>query len=119
MLFTGNKFHCFYLGRHNIDVTRTVGSSFAPSWDLLKAYKAGTIDWAGYEVRYRKEMRALYATAPRKFEELVDYCVDHDVILVCYEDTPKDGTSEDDIKCHRRLLADMLRKCAAKRGLTI
>ena len=118
MLFTGNKYF-YYLGKHKRDITRSNNSIFAPSWALLRDYKAGAIDWPGYEARYLAEMRALFAKVPERFNELVDECVEMDIVLVCYEDTPKDGTSEDDIRCHRRLLADMLRKCAAKRRLMI
>ncbi len=68
----------------------------APSWDLLKAYKSGTIDSDGYTAWYLKILIEERKLDPNKvIEELGDGAV-----MLCYE---KIGDF-----CHRHVVADWL-----------
>ena len=107
MLFTGCKFD-HHLGKLVVDITRSNGSFFAPSWGLLRDYKAKRIDWAEYEHRYTAEMGRAYAAKPGEFIKLIHLYQDTDIVMVCYE-----RGSEDTVQCHRRLLKAILRKIEA------
>ena len=84
------------------------GRVFAPSEGLLAAYKAGQVSWDGYERRYHLEMEALAQRSPDRFLSLLRR---PDVTLVCYEASP--------VRCHRRLLAEMLACIAGEQGLDV
>ena len=84
------------------------GRVFAPSPELLAAYKAGKLSWEAYERRYLAEMRSLYQRSPDLFLALLRR---PEVTLVCYEASPA--------RCHRRLLADLLARIAGEHGVQI
>lgn len=84
------------------------GRIFAPSEELLSAYKAGQIGWEDYEKRYLTEMREIFRASPDAFGKLLQK---REVTLVCYESDPN--------RCHRRLLAALLEKVARKQGLQV
>ena len=107
MLFTGCKFD-HHLGKLVVDITRSNGSFFAPSWSLLHDYKTGFADWISYERRYIKEMQSAYEKKPGEFVKLIHLYQDTDIVMVCYE-----RGSEDTVQCHRRLLKAILRKIEA------
>ena len=67
----------------------------APTADMLKAYRAGQMDWATYERRFLDLMRE------RRIEETMSKHLVADGCLLCSEDQPQ--------HCHRRLVAEYLR----------
>lgn len=71
---------------------------FAPTKEILSAYKKGEIDWAEYEVQYNDLMKKRNA-----LQIFVDkYSKYESVMFLCSEATPEN--------CHRRLLAEYLAK---------
>jgi hypothetical protein len=106
-----------------INITRSAGSVFAPSWPTLNAVKAIPreqlrIDhpgWKRYVSSYTQEMRQLYRTDKSLFVDLVELAAEHDVILacLCHWATPENPV------CHRYLLWDFLGKVATTRGLSV
>ncbi|GHV83892.1 hypothetical protein AGMMS50212_12320 [Spirochaetia bacterium] len=65
---------------------------FAPTKEILDAYKKKRINWSDYE-RYFNAL--IYE---RKIEKEIDSKILNDACLLCSEDTPD--------KCHRRLVAE-------------
>lgn len=76
----------------------------APSRELLRAFKDGVIDWAGYEPRYLDEMRGekqreeIAALAERARVETIT------VMCACKEEA----------ECHRRLLRQLIERQMAR-----
>ena len=71
---------------------------FAPTKEILDAYKKGEITWAQYEERFLPLMKK--RNASMVFSSLT---AGYDrVCLLCSEPTPE--------QCHRRLLAELLQK---------
>lgn len=68
----------------------------APSQDLLQAWRKKEVDWVDYETRYVEEIQQ------SKFIEELDKDTLHNACLLCSEHEPD--------FCHRRLLADYLKK---------
>ena len=66
----------------------------APTKELLREYRAGTVDWETYEKRFTELMRE------RRIEETTPKDVVTDGCLLCSEDQPH--------HCHRRLVAEYL-----------
>ena len=92
-----------------VDVTRKSGlPGFAPSWGLLTGYKAGRIDWPGYERRYTAEMRRSYQRDRGLWHE---YASRERLVLCCYCYLPD--------HCHRRLLAGFLARVALSLGRSV
>lgn len=88
------------------------GLEFAPSWDLLlpaiKLRKEGLEteeSWAAYAAAYLAEMRRSYATARPAWDRLLSR---PRAVLCCFC-----NLNVYPGRCHRLLLADMLRKCGA------
>ena len=67
-----------------------------PSTELLRAYRAGQIDWAEFARRYRAEMRE----KPELLAELAKRAARGTVTLLC--------GCEEESKCHRGLLKAMV-----------
>lgn len=70
--------------------------AFAPTKEILTAYKKGDMDWSEYERRFdallrERNVAQRFARAYGKYER---------VLLLCSEPTPE--------RCHRRLLAEKL-----------
>lgn len=67
---------------------------FAPTKELLTAYKKGSIDWDGYVAQFDQLI------ASRKMADYFEakYAKYDSVLLLCSEPTPQN--------CHRRLLAE-------------
>jgi uncharacterized protein YeaO (DUF488 family) len=80
-----------------IEVTRSKGYVLSPSWNLLRDYKKGKIDWAEYTERFYKEMDNDACRAEMK--RIWELSLKQDVYLVCFE---KEGN------CHRHLLIEMM-----------
>lgn len=68
--------------------------SLAPTKELLREYRAGSVDWETYEKRFAELMRE------RRIEETTSKDVLSDGCLLCSEDQPH--------HCHRRLVAEYL-----------
>lgn len=68
--------------------------SLAPTKELLREYRAGSVDWETYEKRFTELMRE------RRIEETTSKDVLSDGCLLCSEDQPD--------HCHRRLVAEYL-----------
>jgi uncharacterized protein YeaO (DUF488 family) len=80
-----------------IIVTRSAGSKLSPSWQLLKDYKCGKIDWNGYVKRFKTEMDNESCIAEMK--QIKEIAKSRQVYLICYEKK---------YPCHRFLLIDMI-----------
>jgi len=78
------------------------GADFAPTEDILSAYKDKTIQWEDYEKRYFEiiQNRDSRSQICRKFVEI--YARYKSIVLLCSEPTPE--------KCHRRLAAEAIIK---------
>ena len=66
----------------------------APTKELLRAYRTGDVDWAGYETRFLELMHE------RRIETAISREVIEDGCLLCSEDQPH--------YCHRRLVFEYL-----------
>lgn len=91
-----------------LDVTRKGGSVFAPSWPLLMAAKRGQVSSSEYTERYTAEMRESYRLHRGAWDELLGR---PRVVLCCY--------CTDPLRCHRTLLAKLLAKVGARRGIEV
>lgn len=87
-----------------------LGVTFAPTWDLVLAFKSGTLSWQQYTEGYVRLMRLRYLDNQVAFEQILNskqvvvftcYCND------CYENH----------HCHRYLLVDIFRKLAENKGI--
>jgi len=69
---------------------------FAPTKEILDAYKKKEIDWAGYKSRFNNLIKK------RKIETMISEGDLNNSCLLCSEHTPE--------QCHRRLVAEYLKK---------
>ncbi len=93
-----------YDGPNGLDITVKSGDKvFAPTWDMVKYFKAGRLSWEQYEAMYYNRMRNSYRENRARWDEVLTM---DEVILVCYCET--------DDNCHRRLLKEYFVKCGAK-----
>ncbi|MEA5152023.1 MAG: DUF488 domain-containing protein [Oscillospiraceae bacterium] len=85
--------HCDYL--HCLE--------FAPTKEILDAYKKKQLSWNEYESQYTAliKKRAKYLEFYNRFENYSNVC------LLCSEPAPE--------QCHRRLLAEMIADTAPRR----
>ncbi|OPY02550.1 MAG: hypothetical protein A4E60_00959 [Syntrophorhabdus sp. PtaB.Bin047] len=67
---------------------------FAPTQEILDAWKKKAIDWPAYEKRFIKLME------DRRIEDRISAEQLHNACLLCSEPTPE--------RCHRRLVAEYL-----------
>jgi uncharacterized protein (DUF488 family) len=67
---------------------------FAPTKEILDAYKKKEIDWAGYERHFNNLIKK------RKIENMISEKDLNNTCLLCSEHTPE--------QCHRRLVAEYL-----------
>jgi hypothetical protein len=118
-VFTG---HILTLDKDKIDVTRMgtwlarkrsadgpdvpspPGEIFAPSWELLRAMKAGRLSWETFTLRYNAEMRASY----RANRALWDAFLKRKRLVLCCYCTPPP------LRCHRVLLEAIFVKLGAE-----
>lgn len=100
------------VARQRLATDSKEGLEFAPSWPLLlpaiKLRKEGLEtkeSWAEYAAAYLAEMRRSYTVARPAWDRLL---ARRRAVLCCFCNlVPNPG------RCHRLLLADMLRKCGA------
>lgn len=98
-----------YKGPDAYDVTVKSGDiNFAPTWDIVKAWKAGKITWENYSQCYRELMLRSYKRNQRAWQEILEKGV---LTLLCY--------CRADDHCHRFLLADFLSKLVEKSGINV
>ncbi len=85
------------------------GPFLYPARDLLRAYRAGELDFATLSREYLKELEAVYQRNSRFQEWVDDLPTVGDVTLLCFErgETP----------CHRRVAAQWLLTKAPGFGL--
>jgi len=69
---------------------------FAPTKEILDAYRKKEIDWSEYEKQFCRLL------TERKIEDIITQQSAHKACLLCSEPTPE--------KCHRRLVAEYLRE---------
>jgi uncharacterized protein YeaO (DUF488 family) len=89
-----------------IVVTATSKSPLAPSWALIKAWKAQprSLNWQEYQKRYRKEIND-NPEALKLLQKIKTISQHKDVYLICYEKQ---------FPCHRFILLNMLQKALAE-----
>jgi len=93
-----------YSGPNRLDITVKTGNPvFAPTWDMVKAFKAGALSEEKYTGQYIQLMRDSYRENKKEWLDLLDR---ERVVLVCF---CKSGEF-----CHRILLANILTKLGAK-----
>jgi uncharacterized protein YeaO (DUF488 family) len=91
------------------DVTVKSGDiNFAPTWDIVQAWKAGEISWETYSQHYRELMLNSYKRNKQAWHELLHKGV---LTLLCY---CRAGDH-----CHRYLLADFIVKLGEKNGVNV
>ena len=81
-----------------IDADYIHNIKYAPTKDILDDYKKNKISWLEYEIKYRKLIES------RKIEQIFKNDIKNynNVCLLCSEPLPQN--------CHRRLLAEYLKK---------
>jgi uncharacterized protein YeaO (DUF488 family) len=95
-----------YKGPDAYDVTVKSGDiNFAPTWDIVQAWKAGEISWDTYSQRYRELMLNSYKRNKRALHEILEKGV---LTLLCY---CRAGDH-----CHRYLLLTFLLNWVKKTG---
>ncbi len=100
-----------YRGPDAYDVTVKSGDiNFAPTWEIVQAWKAGEITWDTYTQRYRKLMLNSYKQNQRAWGEILEKGI---LTLLCY------CRADNDKHCHRYLLADFLTKVGETIGVTV
>lgn len=98
-----------YKGPDAYDVTVKSGDiNFAPTWDMVQAWKAGAIDWETYSKLYRQLMLQSYRLNQNAWHEMLNKGV---LTLLCYCRAGE--------HCHRYLLADFLCKLGEKVGVRV
>ncbi len=92
--FTNVKHLPYFLKMHDIEYLHK--PNFAPSKELLNGYKDKSFSWAEYEIKYNNIL------IQRNIIGKVDWDILQNSVLLCSELTAE--------KCHRRLLAEYLKK---------
>ena len=87
-----------------------LGAVFAPTWEMVLAYKRGTIGWEVYRERYTALQRQRYLQNPAAFLEALQR---KSLILGCYCKDTHATTRQ----CHRYLLVEILEKVAQHHGI--
>lgn len=95
--FTKSKDLQYFL-KTIIDADYIHNIKYAPTKDILDDYKKNKISWLEYEIKYRKLIES------RKIEQIFKNDIKNynNVCLLCSEPLPQN--------CHRRLLAEYLKK---------
>jgi len=99
-----------YSGPNRLDITikgqDPVGKVFAPTWDMVLAYKKGNLKKASYTLLYSKLMKKSRKENPEIWKKILKK---KRITFVCF---CKAGTF-----CHRVLLAEMFGKAGKGRYL--
>lgn len=98
----------FYTTQHKLasgtDITWAARHTFSPTYDLVRAYKAGEISWSEYREKYLHLLRVRYSKSPENFLSMVHA----NEKFACY---CKPGEN-----CHRYILASVLQKLKFEYG---
>ena len=101
-----------YRGSDKLDVTvmsgRGIGRYFAPSWEMVRGFKQGTLSWEEYERMYLERLRQVWVSKRGVFRQLFRM---GRVTFVCY--------CKSDEQCHRRLLREVVAKIGRKYGIEV
>lgn len=98
-----------YKGPDAYDITVKSGDhTFAPTWEIVRAWKQGVIDWDTYSEKYRQLMLESYKQKHKTWDEILRKGV---LTLLCY---CRAGEN-----CHRYLLADFLIKLGEKERVQV
>ncbi|MEX2226799.1 MAG: DUF488 family protein [Dehalococcoidia bacterium] len=71
-----------------------------PSRELLRAFKDGLIDWAGYEPQYLEQMRG--EAQQTEIQALAQLAATETITVTC--------VCREEAECHRRLLRDLIER---------
>jgi hypothetical protein len=116
MLYTASRHDPdAYLGTV-LDVSRPA-SAFAPAADLQADVDSGRCGWLQLQRRYTAEMRERYREDPQLWVDLVEQAAVEDVTLVGEAQAPEGD--EGRVRCHRRVLFDLLCAVATDVGVWI
>lgn len=89
-----------------LNATRQSGDpNFAPTWDMIHAYKEGSLSREEYTLQYLELMRQSFRDNQRAWSDVV-WQVTHykmRLVILCYCKPPPEF-------CHRHLLAEMFQK---------
>ncbi len=100
------------LGPTTIDITvKAKNSLFAPTWDMVMAYKNGKMSEAVYSEMYKKMMRWSYITHKKEWHDTITNAIGSTLTLTCY---CKPGDF-----CHRILLQKYLTDVAVSMGYKV
>lgn len=100
-----------YRGPDAYDITAKSGDkTFAPTWQLVLAWKQGEITWDQYHKQYRALMIDSYRQNTKAWDEMLRKGT---LTLTCY------CTTDEQRHCHRYLLAEFLTTLAEKAGITV
>jgi len=90
-----------------VDITIKSGiKAFAPSWELLRAYKDGSMGCSEYKIAYTALMRESWAKNKDVWDSLVKQ---EEVTIACYCASGE--------FCHRLCLRDMLEAICKSKGI--
>lgn len=90
-----------YHGPGRVDITMKTGDQhFAPSKEMVYAYKNGKLSEEDYTQQYLVRMRESYSKFPNAWMRLISH---GNVVITCYCNPPP-------VFCHRHLLKNMLAK---------
>ncbi len=87
-----------------------LGKIFAPTWDMVLAFKRGDINWQRYTRRYQALLRERYRQHEAAFLEVLS----REVVIVCCYCQDSHATTR---HCHRYLLVDILEKVACHHAI--
>ena len=73
----------------------------SPEATLLKEYRNKVIDWRGFSVKFRQQLRSSRASKD-EIEQITEMAKNHDVTILCYE---KEGE-----KCHRNIVKSVVNR---------
>ena len=102
-----------YKGPDKLDITVKSGDQvFAPTWRMVREYKAGKLSEEDYRLEYLKLMRVSFWNNQDRWLEVLQM---PEVTLVCYCPA-KNGKLP---FCHRYLLAEILEAVAKHQGIEV
>ncbi len=100
-LYTGRV---TYVGFDKLDVTvkgqHPFGRHFAPTWEMVREYRAGRLSQADYTTQYIQLLNAIPKDIVKR---LIKLAIVTDITLCCYEQPGE--------FCHRHLLYNWLMEC--------
>lgn len=78
----------------------------APTAEMLRLYRHGAWDWGAFARTY---IGSHWWHKQAREEYIAGLIATHGALtLLCVEHCPRDGHDEGDVRCHRRLLRDLL-----------